>query len=226
MHKNQILQDNSARELEKDISDLVGKYPMIILLRHAERFEIMAGKSGSMVQLTEDGKSTSRKLGKKLFNNKIEAIYSSPIQRCLDTAKNILDGADQTPIPIVKDTILGDPGCFVIDSKTCGAYFATHGTTATVLEYLKVKDLPGFRNLEKGATIMKDFLIQNISSTNNKINLAISHDAIIMAFIANFIDWEFSEENWHNYLEGIVLFTKLGEFFLRYKGITQKIVVG
>ncbi len=223
MKFNQNLEDNSLITLKKDLEDLYGNYHMIILLRHAQRFEILKGSSGSNIELTDNGIKASKLLGKHLFYQNIGHIYSSPIKRCLDTGRNILIGAEQKTLPIIEDVILGNPGCFVADSKICGEYFATHGTKETVLEYIRKQNLPGFRNLEEGANIMKLFLIKNISLNKNKINLAISHDAIIMAFIAHFLHWEFSEDNWHNYCEGIILFKKNNEFFLRYKEITKKL---
>ena len=223
MKFNQNLKNNSIISLKKDLKDIFGIYPMIILLRHAERFEILKGSSGSNIQLTDNGREASKLLGKHLFYQNIGYIFSSPIKRCLDTGRNILIGAEQKTLPIIEDVVLGNPGCFVADSKICGEYFATHGTNETVLEYIHKQKLPGFRNLEEGANIMKLYLIKNISLNKNKINLAISHDAIIMAFIAHFLQWKFSDENWHNYCEGIILFKKNNQFFLRYKEITQKL---
>ena len=223
MKSNQNLKDKSNIALKKDLKDIYRNYPMIILLRHAERFEISKGRSGSNIQLTDNGRKASELLGKNLFYQNIGHIYSSPINRCLDTGRNILIGAEQKTLPIIQDVVLGNPGCFVSDSKICGEYFATHGTIETVLEYLRKQNLPGFRNLEEGANILKNYLIKNISVNKNKINLAISHDAIIMAFIAHFLQWEFSEDNWHNYCEGIILFKKNNHFFLRYKEITKKL---
>jgi len=64
MQIDQILKEKSIQSLKNDMGDLYGKYPMIILLRHAERFDIPKGKSGSDVKLTANGLEDSQYLGK------------------------------------------------------------------------------------------------------------------------------------------------------------------
>ena len=39
------------KSLHDDLTDIIGKYPSSILLRHAERFEIASGAGGSDVAL-------------------------------------------------------------------------------------------------------------------------------------------------------------------------------
>jgi len=119
---------------------------------------------------------------------------------------------------------LGDPGCFIEDSEMCGKIFESKGPIKTILDFIHSKKMSGFRDLKEGAQIMKINLINKLSSSKDKINLAISHDAIIMAFIASYIPYGFSEENWHNFLEGVILYQKNNNFFLKYKGITKKLV--
>ena len=224
MQINQTPNEKVINSLKNDMNDLYGRYPMIILLRHAERFQIPRKTSGSDVQLTATGLEDSKSLGKQLFYQKIGQIFSSPLIRCIDTANNILIGANQNALHIIENTVLGDPGCFVENSELCGKNFTSNGIIKTVLDFVQGKKMPGFRDLQEGAQMMKLNLINNLPLSKEKINLAISHDAIIMAFVANFISWDFSKENWHNFLEGVILFCKNNQYFLRYKGVTQKLM--
>lgn len=222
MKKSNKLKNNDMYMYE-GLQNINKKYSTIILLRHAERFDIPKGSSGSNVKLTDFGEEKAKDLGKLFFMDRISNILSSPLLRCRKTAEKILEGASIKDISIIKDRILGDPGCFVQDSVLCGQNFTEKGTITTVLEYLKGKELPGFRNIKEGAIIMKNFLIDNLPENNNQINIVVSHDAIIMAFISHFIDYNFSKENWLNFLEGVILFRKNQDFYVNFRGIIKKI---
>ena len=62
MKFNQNQKNNLNMALKKDLEDIYGNYPMIILLRHAERFEILKGSSGSIIQLTDNGKKAAEQI--------------------------------------------------------------------------------------------------------------------------------------------------------------------
>ena len=64
----------------------------VILVRHGEtdwNQERRVQGSGSDRQLTETGKEQAESIGLRLKQEKIQAIYSSPLKRSLDTAKAI-----------------------------------------------------------------------------------------------------------------------------------------
>ena len=60
MQINQTPNEKVINSLKNDMNDLYGRYPMIILLRHAERFQIPRKTSGSDVQLTATGLEDSK----------------------------------------------------------------------------------------------------------------------------------------------------------------------
>ena len=77
----------------------------LILVRHGETEEnqkdIVQGHLPG--KLSEKGKKQAKKLGLRLKNKKIDAIYSSDLARALDTAKEISKFHPKVPLKQVKD---------------------------------------------------------------------------------------------------------------------------
>ncbi|MGQ9864636.1 MAG: histidine phosphatase family protein [Bacteroidia bacterium] len=61
-----------------------GKYACLI--RHADRDPFPEGSLGNEVLLNAQGIQKARQLGAHLKEKKINAIYTSPVERCLQTA--------------------------------------------------------------------------------------------------------------------------------------------
>ncbi len=66
-----------------------------LLMRHAERYPLRGGWDGVLsTDLTERGWQEARSYGSQLSKfYSIEQIYASPVQRCINTARAILEGA-------------------------------------------------------------------------------------------------------------------------------------
>lgn len=211
------------KTLQNDLKPIRGNYPMAILLRHAERTPIDLDDYTKKVILTKTGILSSIELGKFLVKYHITKIFSSPIHRCVETAKKILKGADLINKSIIRENLLGDPGCFVINANLASQQFRKSGTIGTILNFIHKKKLPGFCELSIGASNLLSLLIQNLPKQDNSLNIFVSHDAIIMPFISNYIKWEFSKQSWHHYLEGLLIFKKKNRIYIKYKGIIQEI---
>ncbi|MBI4918765.1 histidine phosphatase family protein [archaeon] len=53
--------------------------------------------------LTENGKEQARRLGERLRNEHFKAIYSSDLQRAIDTAKSVAQHHQNTPLYLVQE---------------------------------------------------------------------------------------------------------------------------
>ena len=103
--------------------------PVTLFTRHSLR-ELVNGQglAGYDLQLTEQGRELAYVWGQYLIQNSDRAIQhciSSPIQRCVDTAALMIEGADGThkvknthTIEIVEQRLLVEPGSFVLDIQT------------------------------------------------------------------------------------------------------------
>jgi len=89
--------------------------PSVFLVRHAERTEIPPGAPGNDVPLTEAGRQSSLELGRSIGKH-LKSVHSSPVLRCMDTAKLLAQGAERS-ISIQPNQLLGGPGAFVLDGN-------------------------------------------------------------------------------------------------------------
>ena len=76
----------------------------LILVRHGQSIWNMENKFTGWVdvELTEKGKSEAEKAGISLSTLSIEAIYTSPLQRASDTAKEIAKSQVENLNPILE----------------------------------------------------------------------------------------------------------------------------
>jgi broad specificity phosphatase PhoE len=175
---------------------------LTVLLRHAERHPLRGPADVVDAGLTGDGSQTAREFGERLANKwRIERVFSSPIQRCLDTGQNILDGAGvQGPIhakwwlfsPFLKAEnghnqtgetvqISGDKTLSTIDKQKL----------AMVLRRIRLPDQPG------------------------RMNLYITHDTTILPLAAHLLGVDrVTMEDIPGYLQGIALVRRDGQTFL------------
>jgi len=166
---------------------------MIYLIRHAEKED-----STVYAKLTPKGLKDSFLYGEKLKLNNIaiDLIISSPIDRCIQTAKEISKGYGY--IAIQESTLLGNPGIYINDDKKAMEIFNKLPLIKIINMQLSKKRLDGFNNIE---TATKKLLL--FIKNNNDNILYISHDAIITPFI-NYIENINKIEQYDivNYLDG------------------------
>jgi len=146
---------------------------MIYLLRHAEKLD-----SSVHAKLTSKGLNDSYLYGRKLKldNINIELIISSPIERCIQTAKKVSEGYGG--IKIKESTLLGNPGIFINDGDSAMKIFNNYKLIDIINMQLSRQELDGFNNINLATKKLLSFM------ENQKDNiLYISHDAIITPFI-------------------------------------------
>lgn len=75
---------------------------IFFLIRHAECDgvgKILWGRQRD-VHLNEDGKSAARAMAQRMAGNKLDAIYSSPLERAVETAEELAKHSDRVPVTI------------------------------------------------------------------------------------------------------------------------------
>jgi probable phosphomutase (TIGR03848 family) len=76
--------------------------PTFLLIRHGENEYVAKGRlAGRLpgVHLNENGKKQAEMVAKAFAKAPIKAIYSSPMERCMETAKSLADALDLKIIP-------------------------------------------------------------------------------------------------------------------------------
>ena len=203
------------------------KTPVTLFTRHSIR-EVVAGQglAGYDLQLTSQGRDLAQAWGTYLIENtdrSIQHCISSPIQRCVDTAALMIQGADSSTlaqnthcIEIVEQGLLVEPGSFVLDIKQAGPYFRKQGALGFINSFVN-NALPGMKQPIHGVVDVLE-LIYNTHPTNDYgLSLAVSHDTILAAILAiisgkNMV----TREDWPKMMEGLFVWFE-GDVFLDSK---------
>jgi len=147
---------------------------MIYLIRHAEKLDNSVDS-----KLSKKGLKDSFLYGKKIRDNntKIDLIISSPMERCLQTAKEIVKGYGKN-IKIEESNLLGNLGIFVNNGDKAMKIFNKYKLVDIINMQLSGEELDGFNRIDTATQKLLLFM------KNNQDNiLYISHDAIITPFI-------------------------------------------
>lgn len=215
--------------------------PVTLFTRHSLR-ELVNGQglAGYDLQLTEQGRELAYVWGQYLIQNSDRAIQhciSSPIQRCVDTAALMIEGADGThkvknthTIEIVEQRLLVEPGSFVLDIQQAAPYFRKQGALGFINSFVN-NALPGMKHPIIGVFDVLELLYHTHPTQHKGLSLAVSHDTILAAIVAvisgkNQID----QADWPDMMEGLFVWFE-GEDFSNsklkwiWRGKKQELVI-
>ena len=203
------------------------KVPVTLFTRHSIR-EMVSGQglAGYDLQLTSQGRELAEAWGCYLIENtdrSIQHCISSPIQRCVDTAALMIQGADSNTsaqnthhIEIVEQGLLVEPGSFVLDIKQAGPYFRKQGALGFINSFVN-NALPGMRHPIAGVVDVLELIYNAHPQNQFGLSLAVSHDTILAAIIAVISGHKsISQEDWPKMMEGLFVWFE-GDQFLESK---------
>jgi hypothetical protein len=173
----------------------LGDLPGAILVRHSDRHPIPRGRSGAEVLLTKQGEARALELARRLKAPPAWAL-SSPLARCMDTAR--LMGVLPEP-----SSTFGAPGPFVLDPDLGRDLFHGNDTAFVVRGQIGGETWGCMRPLAAGARMIHSLLTERVASRGG-LGLAVSHDAIVMPYIAWATGHTFAED-WLEPLDGVVV---------------------
>jgi broad specificity phosphatase PhoE len=172
----------------------------ILLIRHGPRTSPDIPPLSAM--LTREGIAECVSLGTLIEKSPPNAIFSSPVQRCVETGVRIIEGANWT-LEVKYSEMLGHPGPFVIgkinDEVNKLVAFAQENDDWSFLhKHVAGEEVPGMRNRMVGTNNLVDELYPYAEG----YVLCISHDSIIAAITAAL---DLNPEPWPEPLEGLVI---------------------
>lgn len=183
-----------------DISNISGDR-CALLIRHAEREEFPSGSFGNEITLTEKGHEDAVSFGRFLSRHRVNHIYCSPIIRCVQTAKGIVDGLGYS-VDITLTSQLGNPGFHITDAAKAGPVYLNTCAQEVYRKYAAGERLEGFTSPEILKEKGLDYILNQ--TTGSGITLFISHDSLIahLAYACGFADYS---AKWVDYLDGIAV---------------------
>lgn len=171
-----------------------------LLLRHADRDNIPEGTFGNEVQLNEKGKHNALLYGASLVDVKVNRIFTSPIERCVQTAEYITKGYGKS-VEIIETTALGAPGLHISDERIAGEFFLEYGFDEMYRRFIKGIEIPGIPSLKELNQRITHFLNEN--TTKNGKTLFITHDMLIVFYHYSINGRIYSKDNWVDYMTGL-----------------------
>ena len=215
--------------------------PVTLFTRHSLR-ELVNGQGLASydLQLTEQGRELAYAWGQYLIQNTDRAIQhciSSPIQRCVDTAALMIEGADRThkvvnthTIEIVEQRLLVEPGSFVLDIQQAAPYFRKQGALGFINSFVN-NALPGMKHPITGVFDVLELLYHTHPTQHNGLSLAVSHDTILAAIVAVISgNKQIEQSDWPDMMEGLFVWFE-GEDFSNsklkwiWRGERQELVI-
>lgn len=197
--------------------------PVTLFTRHSIR-EIVEGQglAGYDLQLTETGRDLAQEWGSYLIKNTdriIRNCISSPIQRCVDTAALMIQGADQISnyenmhyIEIIEQGLLVEPGSFVVDIYQAGPFFQKQGALGFINSFVN-NALPGMKHPIRGVIDVLELIYNTHPKQKNGLSLAVSHDTILAAIIAVISgQTKINQADWPKMMEGLFVWFEGDEF--------------
>lgn len=177
--------------------------PVVLLTRHSLREQPASGFAGYDVPLTPEGVALARAWG-QVLPRPVHAVYSSPVGRCLETARAMLAGAGPAMPPVQTHPLLVEPGSFVQDLRAVGRLFLELGPVGFANRHFQ-GGLAGLLPPEEGAARVLGLARQSLGPPGT-FSLLVTHDTVLAAVIhalrgADRID----EADWPWMMEGAFL---------------------
>jgi broad specificity phosphatase PhoE len=187
-------------------ADLKSTERVYLLIRHAERPHITAEDAdyGAHVGLTDAGREHAVALG-KMFPPEGDAVYySSPVGRCMDTAKCIAEGRalaghgagasqpDVTPLAIL--------GHFYVKDYPTYLDVLNEMFYQNICAWIDSDNHPAFYPLHERAEEVRKFMLEKGTA---RFNIFATHDAWVVPTLVHFCKMQFTPQHWMNYLTGI-----------------------
>lgn len=159
---------------------------LILFTRHSLRERSDGnGFASYKLPLTPKGCVLAKSWGRWLAGNLPYSMdadsISSPIQRCIDTACLMQEGAG-IDRAISHQSLLVEPGSLVVEPELASEVFKEIGALNFINRFLE-GSLPGTKNVHQGGLDILSLFYQH-QPQHGHLMLAVSHDTLLSAFLA------------------------------------------
>ena len=205
----------------KLVNDLFnqGTEHIILLMRHSAR-EYEPGRHDLLNPLTEEGRMLAKDLGRKLPKSVIIRGYTSPAERCVDTAEQIMAGHTENGGQVMRNRIVEALGVFyVLDQmkmfmamQEAGSMvnfqknWFSENVTADIL-------MPARASAEIIARLALEKLKEKPESP--QLDLLVSHDFTIYLLKDQLLRQDSTRYPDVIYLDGLAFFEREGKTFIQ-----------
>lgn len=190
--------------------------PAAMLIRHGDRHEIPPGAFGDECTLTNRGLHRARALGAALPTGIPITARTSPLLRCVQTVEAIAEGA-RTVLDPVPESLLGEPGAYVMDRAAAGRAFLDRGTERVVFDLIAGLHVEGLRTCAEGGLWLLQGIVASLPAERGLL-VCVSHDSIVLPFLAWATRGAFPVESWLEPLDGSLIWWEEGAVRVAWNG--------
>ena len=180
--------------------------PAHLLTRHSVRELAKNGFADYRLPLTPEGITMAREWGARL-ERPVSAFYSSPVGRCVDTARAMAEGArgagliDHEP-EVITDSTLVEPGCYVEDMNRVGPTFLKMGALRFLNAHLR-QPFDGMLTPAAGRAKLAGYLHDRQPGAG-ELAVHVTHDTILAVLVAELEGRDAIDEgHWPWMMEGL-----------------------
>ena len=174
--------------------------PVTLLTRHSVREMGANGTASYELPLTAEGIALAEWWGGRM-PRVIAGFYSSPVQRCVDTALAMARGAGLAGAEVRPVSTLVEPGCFVSNMRHVGPLFLELGPVSFANRHFQ-EAMDGILSPQAGAAKLLQHLLEHQGEADS-LTVHVTHDTILAAFIYHLLDQPaIGEEDWPWMMEG------------------------
>ncbi|MFT6914786.1 MAG: broad specificity phosphatase PhoE [Motiliproteus sp.] len=188
----------------------------LLLVRHAERPHIPQHVIGNDVLLTERGEKQTL-----LFANQIQghviSIRSSPIPRCLQTAKLIAMKTGFSAASVQTSQLLGDPGFIIEDGERAWKHWQEkghHGVNQHLLD--GTSRWEGFAPLDQATKEMTQVISNSLNEADDGVHVWITHDTILATYASRVLQERLNLDQWPDFLGYLRVDLREHKLYFRY----------
>lgn len=199
------------------LDELPAHRPVAMMVRHSVRGDLPPGPEGAVVPLTDDGHRLAGDLGARL-GARLRSVHTSPLLRTIQTAEALLRGAGFSA-EARPDTMLGDPGAFVVDHRA-GPTWQKHGHEEVMRRLVAgTESLPGLADADAAARALVQHMLHTISGQASGVHAFVTHDSLIAATVARISGVPQLASDWPWFLEAAFFWEQEGQVHTRYRDL-------
>ena len=173
--------------------------PVAMLLRHSVRGPLPHGQMGEDVPLTADGEAIARQLG-AVLGARLKMLRTSPVLRCIQTAKAVRLGA-ASDIGIETSDLLGGPGVYVVEPARAWPNWQTMSHEAVMAHLVEHDDpLPGLARPAEAARQLVQRMLGE-AGMDPGVHVFVTHDLFVTTTAARMLRQPLGRDAWPWFLE-------------------------
>jgi hypothetical protein len=192
---------------------------IVLLMRHSAR-EYAPGKHDLLNPLTDEGRDLARDMGKRLPKGLVVRGYTSPAERCVETAGLIMSGHEAAGGQILRNRIVEALGVFyVLDQMRMFMSMRDAGGIVSFLQHWFDGDVAQdiLMPADLAAMLVGRLAKEKLSQSGDKpqLDLLVSHDFTLYTIKDQLLKQDTKRYPDVHYLDGVAFFNRDGKTYIQ-----------